>query len=113
MGHSHMRLEQSQHATRWKQGMKTTSRSFSRQTQHAVAVIEAHEDAFALEAADLAALAVEGRVAAQAAELDPHRSASRPRMTRFVRDNFQICSPSSRLHRIKPALCGHWQEGDV
>ena len=29
------------------------------------------------------------------------------------RDNFQICSPSSRLHRIKPALCGHWQEGDV
>ena len=84
MGHSHMRLEQSQQATRWKQGMKTTSRSFSRQTQHAVAVIEAHEDAFALEAADLAALAVEGRVAAQAAELDPHRSASRPRMSPAV-----------------------------
>ena len=89
MGHSHMRLEQSQQATRWKQGMKTTSRSFSRQTQHLdahhpIAVVEPHEDAFALEAADLAALAVEGRVAAQAAELDPHRSASRPRMSPAV-----------------------------
>ena len=38
----------------------------------AVAVVEAHEDALALKAADLPALAVQGRVAAQAAELDPH-----------------------------------------
>ena len=175
MGHSHMRLEQSQQATRWKQGMKTTSRSFSRQTQHLdavsrrdtspetaveaaasasessiiespgyrsgpgsrsrsasttlgrdargalaervhhaaeypaeaafrlaarpgrvaalfshvygldlyhpIAVVEPHEDALSFKAANFPALAVEGRVAAQAAELDPHRSASRPRMT--------------------------------
>jgi len=44
---------------------------------HAVAVVEAHEDAFALKPSYFPALAVQGRVAAQAAELDPHRRASR------------------------------------
>ena len=73
-----------------------------------------HEDALALEAADFPALAIEGRVAAQAAELDPHRFASRRYDLLLVRVKFQICSPFTPASPpSQPALCGHCQGRDV
>ena len=72
----------------------------------AVAVVETHEDALALEAADLAALAVEGRVAAQAAELDPHRGPVWPVDLSHSEESqvFKSVLPSPRLHPSQPAL---------